>query len=268
MKQAILLLLTSLTFAQSPWTREKGKTYLQVGFTSLSYNSFQLNGKKVDIAGKVNDQTFQIYSEYGLTKNLEAQVILPYKVIAVDNSLTSKSTNLSGFGNLTFGLKYKWFDKNWKISSGIIYSANSIKIDAVNSLSTGFNAATILPYISVGTSINKWYYFANIGYGYMNNNYSDYLKATFEVGYNIIENGHLIFVLDTRNIINKESAFLKDTAQWSSYLDRQTFNAIGLKANYEFSKDKFGANFAAIGATGIDNAPLAPTFNVGIYSKF
>ena len=268
MKTIILLLLTSLTFAQSPWTREKGKTYLQVGFTSLSYNSFQLDGKKIDIAGKVNDQTFQIYSEYGISKNLEAQVILPYKNIAVDNSLTSKSTNLSGFGNLTFGLKYKWFDKNWKISSGIIYSANSIKIDAVNSLSTGFNAATILPYISVGTSINKWYYFANIGYGYMNNNYSDYLKATFEVGYNIIENGHLIFVLDTRNIINKESAFLNDTAQWSSYLDRQTFNAIGLKANYEFSKDKFGANFAAIGATGINNAALAPTFNVGIYTKF
>ena len=101
----------------------------------------------------------------------------------------------------------------------------------------------------------------------MNNNYSDYLKATFEVGYEIIKKGHLIFVLDTRNVIAKEDAFITDTAQWPSYLDRQTYNAIGLKVNYEFKKDKFGANFAAIGATGIDNAPLAPTLNIGVYAK-
>ena len=103
MKQAILLLLTSITFAQSPWTREKGKTYLQLGFTSLSYNSFQLDGKKVDIAGRVSDQTFQIYSEYGISKNLEAQVILPYKSILVENSVSSSTTNLSGLGNITVG---------------------------------------------------------------------------------------------------------------------------------------------------------------------
>ena len=101
----------------------------------------------------------------------------------------------------------------------------------------------------------------------MNNNYSDYLKATFEVGYEIIKKGHLIFVLDTRDVIAKEDAFITDTAQWPSYLDRQTYNAIGLKANYEFIKDKFGANLAVIGATGIDNAPLAPTVNLGIYAK-
>lgn len=102
----------------------------------------------------------------------------------------------------------------------------------------------------------------------MNNDYSDYLKATFEVGYEVIQNGHLIFVVDTRNTVAKEAAFTNDTAQWPSCLDRQTYNALGLKANYEFKKDKFGANFAAIGATGIDNAPLAPTFNFGIYTKF
>ena len=101
----------------------------------------------------------------------------------------------------------------------------------------------------------------------MNNNYSDYLKASVEVGYEVIKNGHLIFVLDTRNIISKETAFTTDTAQWPSYLDRQSYNAIGLKANYEFTKNKFGANIAAIGATGIDNAPLAPTLNLGIYAK-
>lgn len=268
MKFIILLLATSVSFAQSPWTREKGKTYVQLGFTSLNYNSYQLDGNRVDNFGKISDVTIQAYAEYGISKELEAQVILPYKVILFNNNKTNTSENISGLGNVSLGLKYKLYDKTWKISAGIMYNAKSIKIDYDKGLSTGFNAATILPYVSVGSSKNKWYYFGNIGYGYMNNDYSDYLKATVEVGYKIIKNGHLIFVLDTRNVISKEDAFTTDTAQWSSYLDRQTYNAIGLKANYEFKKDKFGANFAAIGATGIDNAPLAPTLNFGVYAKF
>ena len=264
---AVLLLSISLCNAQSPWTRDKGKSYIQLGFTSLNYNSYQLEGKKVENFGEISDNTIQVYAEYGITNKLEAQVILPYKTISFDDSATNTSESISGLGNVTLGLKYKWHDKTWKVSTGITYNAKSIKVDYDKGLSTGFNAATILPYISVGSSINKWYYFGNIGYGYMNNDYSDYLKATFEVGYEVIKKGHLIFVLDTRNVIAKEDAFITDTAQWPSYLDRQTYNAIGLKANYEFKKDKFGANFAAIGATGIDNAPLAPTLNSGIYVK-
>ena len=264
---AVLLLSISLCSAQSPWTRDKGKSYVQIGFTSLNYDAYQLDGSKIENFGKISDNTIQIYTEYGITNKLEAQVILPYKSISFDNSATNTSESISGLGNVSLGLKYKWYDKIWKISTGITYNAKSIKVDYDKGLSTGFNAATILPYISVGSSINKWYYFGNIGYGYMNNNYSDYLKATFEVGYKIIKNGHLIFVLDTRNVVSKEDAFTNDTAQWPSYLDRQTYNAIGIKANYEFTKDKFGANFAIIGATGIDNAPLAPTLNLGVYAK-
>ena len=267
MKYIILILVTSISIAQSPWTREKNKSYVQLGFTSLNYDAYQFEGNKIDDFGKISDVTVQAYGEYGISSKLEFQIILPYKLISFDNSVNNTSENISGLGNVSLGLNYKLYDKLWKISSGVTYNARSIKIDYDIGLSTGFNAATILPYVSIGSSKNKWYYFGNIGYGYMNNNYSDYLKASVEVGYEVIKNGHLIFVLDTRNVISKETAFTTDTAQWPSYLDRQSYNAIGLKANYEFTKNKFGANIAAIGATGIDNAPLAPTLNLGIYAK-
>ena len=263
----VFLLSISVSFGQNPWTREKGKSYVQLGFTSLTYDTFQFNGNKTDTSGQISDLTIQAYAEYGLTYKLELLAVIPYKFITIENP-SSDSDVLSGMGNISVGFKYKWYDKKWKISSGIVYNAKSIKVDGNIGLSTGFNAATILPFVAVGASSSKWYYFGNVGYGYMNNDYSDYLKATFEVGYEVIQNGHLIFVVDTRNTVAKEAAFKNDTAQWPSYLDRQTYNALGLKANYEFKKDKFGANFAAIGATGIDNAPLVPTFNFGIYTKF
>ncbi|MDY7395120.1 hypothetical protein UMM65_07690 [Aureibaculum sp. 2210JD6-5] len=265
---AIVLVCLGIQFlnAQSPWTRNSGKTYLQLGFTGLSYDAVQVNNKRVENFDKINDITLQLYAEYGITNNLEAQLIIPYKI--ADIKTPNESESISGVGNVSLGLKYKLLDKNWKISSGILFSANSIKIDENKELSTGFNSSTLLPYITAGSSYNKWYYFATIGYGYMTNDYSDFFKAGLEVGYNIIPNGHISLVLDTKNVVSKESAFTDDESQWFSHLDRQQYNAYGVKANYEFTKDKFGANFSFFGASNINNAPLAPTFNVGIYSKF
>ena len=76
MKYIILLLATSVSFAQSPWTREKGKSYLQLGFTSLNYNSYQLDGYSVDNFGKISvggdkenrQVTLETYDKAGLKK--------------------------------------------------------------------------------------------------------------------------------------------------------------------------------------------------------
>jgi hypothetical protein len=268
MKYIILLLFTGVSVAQSPWTREKGKAFVQIGLTSLYYNTVQANGQKLENLDDFSDITTQLYAEYGIAKNMEIIAVLPYKSVNVSDKLTNNEVSISGLGNITLGLKYKLLDKNWKLSSGVNYSANSIKINQNIGLSTGINAVTIFPYVTVGTSKNKWYYYGNLGYGYMNNEYSDFFKINLEVGYEVITKGHLIFVLDSKNVVTKENAFLNDSAQWFSHLDRQQYQAFGLKANYEFKKDKFGANLAAFGAAGINNSPLAPTINIGLYTKF
>lgn len=272
MKKIILISFLTIAFvqlvsAQSPWTREKGKSYIQLGFTGLFYDEIQYDGEKEVLPNDISDITIQAYAEYGITNKLEAQLILPFKSVGYDSKIGTTSESLSGIGNVSLGLKYKLQDKKWKLSTGVFYTVNSISKDKTNNLSTGFNANTVLPYLVAGSSSGKWYYFANLGYGYMDNDYSDFFRVSFEVGYNVIKNGHIMLILDTRNIVSKEDAFTKDNFQWASYLDRQTYNAIGIKGNYEFKKDKFGANFAMIGATGINNAALAPTFNFGIYTK-
>ena len=263
----ILVFFTQITFSQSPWTKDKGAAYVQIGATSLQYNKQKLDGKQVSLQKDFSDITTQIYSEYGITDKLEAQLIIPFKIVGYKTKIGSISNSLSGLGNVTLGLKYKLLDQNWKISGGLQYTANSITKDATKGLSTGFNASTILPYITAGSSSGKWYYFGNLGYGYMDNDYSDFLKFGAEVGYNVIEKGHIMLFVDNRLIVKKESAFLNDTNQWPSYQDRQTYSAVGLKFNYEFKKDKFGANFAPIGAFNLDNVPVALTLNFGVYAK-
>lgn len=267
-KYLLLLVLLSVgtAKAQSPWTKEKGKAYVQLGISGLFYNTAQIDGNRTDLAGDYSDVTTQIYSEYGITNKLEALFILPVKFASFNSNVANTSNQLSGLGNITLGLKYKVYDQKWKISTGLQYQAHTSKFDS-SGLSTDFNANTFIPYLTAGSSAGKWYYFGNIGYGYMTNNYSDYLKIGAEVGYLILPKGHLIVALDTKNPVATESAFLNNPSKWPSYLDRQTYNALGLKFNYEFSPNKYGANIAAFGAFGNNNAPLAPTINLAVYAK-
>jgi hypothetical protein len=262
------LIFSQISLAQSPWTREKGKSYVQLGFSGIFFDKIaNEDGKETDLGGDFSDITLQAYADYGITSKLEAQLIVPFKSVGYDVKGASTSESLSGIGNVSLGLKYKLLDSNWKLSSGLLLTPKTSQYDDKTKLSTGLNATTALPYVTVGSSQGKWYYFGNLGYGYMTNDYSDYMRLNAEVGYQIIEQGHLIFALDTRNVISKEKAFENDEKQTASFSDRIEYNAVGLKFNYEFSKDKFGVNAAAFGAFGIKNAPLTPSLNFGVYAK-
>jgi hypothetical protein len=269
-KLTFLILFTQIAQAQSPWTREKGKAYVQLGFSGIFFNEYAGEDGKADPLGlDYSDVTLQLYSEYGISSKLEAQLILPYKSLSFSGELLGNkiSESFSGLGNISLGLKYKIMDSNWKLSSGILLSPKTSQYDAKTSFSTGFNATAVLPYVTVGSSSGKWYYYGNVGYGYMTNDYSDYFRFNAEVGYNVIPKGHIMIAVDTRNIVSKEDAFVKDNKQSLTYVDRQTYNAFGLKMNYEFVQDKFGANFSIFGAAGNEYTPLAPSFNLGAYVK-
>jgi hypothetical protein len=263
----VFLLSIGSANSQSPWTKDKGKAYVQLGVSGLFYNTAQIDNQKINLAGDYSDITTQIYSEYGISNEIEALVILPVKLASFKSNSGNITEQLSGLGNITLGIKYKFYDQKWKISTGLQLQANTSKYDTGSGLSTDFNATSIIPYVSMGSSNGKWYYFGNIGYGYMTNDYSDYLKIGAELGYLILQNGHLILALDSKNPIAKENAFDNNASKWPSYLDRQTYNALGLKFNYEFSTNKYGANIAAFGAFGNNNVPLAPTINFAIYAK-
>lgn len=89
----------------------------------------------------------QMYSEYGLSDNLEALLIIPMKFANFDSVATNTFRNISGLGNLTFGLRYKIYDQKRKISTGLQCQANTSKNYVNNGLSTDFNVNTFIPYL-------------------------------------------------------------------------------------------------------------------------
>ena len=86
----VTILFTQLATAQSPWTRDKGKAYVQLGFTGLFYDEIQLDGEKVVLPNDVSDITLQVYAEYGITKKLEAQLIVTFRSCAKFTFVTNR----------------------------------------------------------------------------------------------------------------------------------------------------------------------------------
>lgn len=268
----LILLLNNLQIvAQSPWAKGKSKTYFQVGYSNLSYDKVRYNNQTLDAGSKISDQTFQIYTEHGLSKKLDVIAIIPLKLINSTNSISKQEEKMSALGNIQMGLKYLVFDKNWKIASGIVLSANSTEENESNGLRSGFNATTILPFISAGSSYKKFYFYGNVGYGYMNKNYSDFIKLTAELGYEALPKFHVIVNAEMRKIASKENAYLLDNVAFANtalYLDQQEYLATSFKLNYEFKKESFGANASFNSAFSLNNIAAAPVFNLGIYKKW
>lgn len=267
----LLLLLCTLQFAQGPWTQGKNKGYFQAGFSGIFYDRIRIDEKNASLSSSISDITSQLYSEYGITNTLDVSLNIPYKNTTATPKDGSKINSITGFSNITIGFKYKIHDQKWKVATGLFYSTNTIKSNDMIALRTGYDATTILPYLAVGTSNNKLYYFINLGYGYMSNNYTDYVKIDSEIGYKFLRKTHIILNLDLKKAVNEEkyfesvsNAIYKSTAIYS---DKQEFYSIGLKLNHEFITNKLGLNIGAIGAFYVNNLPVAPAIHSGIYYK-
>lgn len=266
----LVLFSSSVALAQSPWTKEKGKAFVQLGGSSITYTNVKLNGVATGTGRNNSDVTAQAYAEYGVTKKLEGTLILPYKFLSYKNSVTGISQSFSGLSNITVGAKYKLLDKKFKVSGGVFFQANTIDQNPLLGFRTGFDANTILPYITAGSTWKDLYYYANVGYGYMDNNHYDFVKVYAEAGYEVLKGLHVIGLLDVRTLLSNGSVINPNNTNYlmtANYLDRQEYVATGLKINYEFVKDKYGVNFSSIGAPSFDNTPAAGSMNLGVYVK-
>lgn len=266
---------TTSVKAQGPWIREKKHGYFQLGFSSLLYQQVRYNNQLIDSKRNNYDLTNQIYFDYGLYKKADITVILPFKFISYKQDSSAVKKSLTGFGNIGLGLKHALLDKKIKVSVGAYIFMNSILKNNSTGLRTGFDANTILPFITAGSSYKKMYYYIKTGYGLMTNQYSDYFIASGEVGYSIFKKAHLIFNAEVKEPISKEHFFDTDDPSYSltaNYLDRQKFIVYGLKFNYEFIEKKYGLTIGFLnglnGKDGATNIPVSRSYNIGLYRKF
>lgn len=251
------------------------KGFIQAGYSGLYYNAvYGPSGSELPTFRNTSDVTLQIYAEYGLGSKWGIRGVLPYKLLRTTVS-TNPTVNptpagtLNGIGNIGLGLKRAVLDGPVKVSVGVDALANTFTNNDRLGLRTGYEGVTVLPYVSVGSGGARTYYFVEAGYGFMSQNYSNFLKLNGEYGYKLLPRlwvaGTLDFRLPAKNgpFFNTEAYQLTGT-----YLNDQLFLGAGLKASYDLVPNKVGLSGSVIGALAGENVPFSRSYNIGIYYKW
>lgn len=265
-----LLLISTISKAQSPWIPNVNDGFLQVGYSGLYYNEVRYNNEQRDFNRQTFDNTYQAFLDFGLMPKLGVTAILPYKSYAITEG--NKTSTFNGLSNIGIGLKYQVLDKDAKAAIGARFDFNTATANYDLGLRTGFEALTFMPYFTIGSGTKKTYFYANLGYGIRGNYYSDFVRLSGELGYKLIKNAYVIGTIDLTNPVSKTSEFYTNDLpvfqKSASFLDRQSFMGAGIKLLYEFVPEKYGVTLSTIGALGANYIPFSRSYNFGLFKKF
>ena len=159
-----ILIISLSTFAQSPWTKEKGTYYTQASFTSIPNYNTLFGDPEQKLLRNITDNTLQFYGEYGLTDKTTLLLNLPFKFIKTVGTNSDNNTILeieegekNSLGNIEIGIKHNFYKKDWLISGQLSVKANTNTFANNTGIRTGYNAYTISPLILVGRGYGKSY---------------------------------------------------------------------------------------------------------------
>jgi hypothetical protein len=74
--------------------QKKKKKVCAARISALYYNRAQIDGIPKTLAADNTDITTQIHTEYGLTNNLEALLVVPVKLASLNEIRTNTSRNI------------------------------------------------------------------------------------------------------------------------------------------------------------------------------
>ena len=273
----ILLLLVSLSsFSQSPWTKEKGKFYTQLSFTTIPNYNMLFGDPNYSITGNISDNTLQLYSEYGASDKTTIILNLPYKIItqiglvntclvAPCNEYSNKKNNL---GNIEVGLKHTFYNKGWLISGQFSVEANTGSFDANSGIRTGYDAFTFTPLFLAGKGYGESYIQTFAGTKIRTNSYSSNFKIGGEYGRKVGKHIWLIGFLDIEKSFENGTIVLPASNLTTGlYVNDQEYGVVGVKAIGEFSNN-FGITASLPAAFFGNNVAQQIAFSFGVYKKF
>lgn len=272
---SLLLLSGPMSMAGGPWIRGYRKGFVQLGYSGLYYNAvFGPTGSELNVYRNTSDVTLQLYAEYGLAKGWEIRGVLPYKLLRTSPS-TDRAANpvpagtLNGIGNIGLGIKRALLDGPVKLSVGVDALASTFANNDRLGLRTGYEGFTVQPYLSVGSGGSRTYYYAEVGYGFMTQNYSNFLKLNGEYGYRLHPRLWVAGTLDFRLPAKNGPFFNTEAYQFTgTYLNDQMYLGAGVKAAYDIVPDTFGLTGSVIGALAGQNVPFSRSYNAGIFIKW
>ncbi|MEO0896717.1 MAG: transporter [Bacteroidota bacterium] len=268
--------------AQGPWAQRKGKGYSQLVFNTIPTYTTLFNGSQGstrETERELSESVWSAYVEVGVTEKFTLGGTLPLVSVgsgepSLDNvNPVYPADQLTSLGNVGIFGKYTLIDNKLKLALIAQVDFPSSTRNELSGLSTGVNAYSFVPKLSVGSSSGKWYYFGNVGYGYRNNDYHDFLHVVAEAGRRL-KNEKFLVILNLHRIhnINNGNPSVDSPANIETglYTSFQEYSAFLLKF---FAEDIYKGlgGFVSVGGSFIGQSvsvPVSPALSIGVFYKW
>lgn len=274
----ILCLFSGVLSAQSPWTRSKAGFYMQGAWQTIPEYAtlFGEDGESgTELARKVSENAFQLYGEYGISPKTTVIASIPVvfnKRGALNPDFPHTfgrldSGSIAGLGNVYLGVKRQILVKKVALAGTLRVGLPASEGQSNTGLKTGFDAFTILPSLSAGMGLGRYYWFVYGGYGIRTNEYSHFVNAGAEVGCRLWKIWLIGFSDCLVSLENGPRRLPLSDVSSGLYLNDQGWLSFGLKGIVEFNRF-WGINLSGTGAFWGQNVPQRPAFSLGAYFKW
>ncbi len=181
---------------------------------------------------------------------------------------TIPSASLSDLGNFRIGARYKAIDKKVVFSVQLDLELPTGTQDEVTGLSTGYDAVTVAPTVSVGRGWRRAYVFGYLGLGYRTNDFSSIGVAGAEAGIRFFGRLWLVGMLSiVESFRNGDVVLPQSNLETGLFVNDQEYFAYGLKGLVEIT-DRVGIQLTYYTASSGNNVPRSPLFGTGVYFKW
>jgi hypothetical protein len=264
--------------AQSPWSRSKAGFFVQGAWQTIPEYAalFGENGENsTELARKVTENAFQLYGEYGVSSKTTVMAVVP----VVFNKRGAKnpqfpytfgrldSGSIAGPGNVYLGVKHQFLAGKVALAGTLRVGLPVSEGQKNTGLRTGYDAFTVLPSLSVGMGLGRYYWFAYGGYGIRTNTYSHFVNAGAEAGCHLWKIWLIGFSEYLVSLENGSRPLPLSDVSSGLYLNDQGWLSVGLKSIVEFNRF-WGLNLSATGAMWGQNVPKRPAFAFGAWFKW
>ena len=244
----LFLILSVHSALAGPWPRKEGKTFLQLGFSTIGYNKvYGDDSRKYPIGSDVRDNVLQLFVDYGLTERLSVTAMIPMKFLSTTGKSGAASFSTSGISDIDFSMRYNWFrSSGYVISNEVLLGLPSGKSNDPNGLLLGDGEFNVLLKILAGRSFYPipLYVSADIGYNIRSEGnsdnvlyrgHSDDVLYNIEAGYGFMESRlYLILLISGKESTSRVPSVPNPAGGFGLYTNNQEYTAWIGKVLYKF----------------------------------
>ncbi|HMR90438.1 MAG TPA: hypothetical protein PKD51_19890 [Saprospiraceae bacterium] len=185
---AICLLCVVCNASGQAWTKEKGKSFLKLDFTTITGN--QLFNDKAEVVDfqDYSFNTVSFYGEYGITNKLTAVGYIPLlQSNSIKASALGPEASNASFGDVDLGFRYAISKEKFPLTLTVMLGIPSGDNKDSNELYTGDGEFNQIVKLASGLGKGNWWLQGGVGFNNRSKDYSDEFRFDAEFGYKFMQ---------------------------------------------------------------------------------